>query len=101
MRGIIPWDAEEDPSVADNVVVVSFMAQTASHQPAMRPCPKGFKLHCSDLRFQLYNRNIGNTFVFINRPPVGLSGVGGRIWTSIALQNFSGTVQQVGPTHVG
>ncbi|KDR76562.1 hypothetical protein GALMADRAFT_450547 [Galerina marginata CBS 339.88] len=106
MRGKIPWD--EDPQVKDaskdreikhsnedgdamNVVVCSFMPDTASTTATLRPCPEGYRLHCSDYRFQLYDRHIGNTFVYINRSPAELKA---DVATSVALQKFSKTVQR-------
>jgi len=90
MRGQIPWD--EDPEVNENVVVCSFMPQTASTIPTLRPCNPGYRLHCSDYRLQLYNKNIADTFVFINRPSAAL---GIDVSTSIALQKISATVMKV------
>jgi hypothetical protein len=89
MRGNIPWD--EDPEVNENVVVCSFMPNTSSWA-TLRPCTTGYRLHCSDARFQLYNKNIGDTFVFIKRPP---SVSGFELTTSIALQKITATVQRV------
>jgi hypothetical protein len=89
MRGNIPWD--EDPEVNQNVVVCSFMPNTSSWA-TLRPCTPGYRLHCSDARFQLYNKHIGDTFVFIKRPP-SMSGF--ELTTSIALQKITATVQRV------
>ncbi|KAF8877847.1 RNA dependent RNA polymerase-domain-containing protein [Gymnopilus junonius] len=105
MRGEIPWD--EDPAVKDptkdrdiktsnkdgdamEVVVCSFMPESGSTIATLRPCPEGYRLHCSDNRFQLYDRHIGNTFVYVNRPPAEHSA---DVATSIALQKISRTVQ--------
>ena len=90
MRGAIPW--EEDPEVNDNIVVCSFLPQTAATMATLRPCTSGYRLHCSDYRLQLYNKFIRDTFIFINRSPSTLSS---EVTTSIALQKISGTVQQV------
>ena len=90
MRGQIPWD--EDPEVNENVVVCSFMPQSASTIPTLRPCSPGYRLHCSDYRLQLYNKKIENTFIFVNRPPAAL---GVDVSTSIALGNISATVKKV------
>ncbi|KAF9556779.1 RNA-directed RNA polymerase [Agrocybe pediades] len=93
MRGKIPWD--EDPAVkhsnrdndALNVVVCSFMPKSGSDVAQLFSCPAGYRLHCGENRLQLYDRHIGDTFIFINR-----SGA-----VSIALGKISGTVQrQVG-----
>ena len=89
MRGNIPWD--EDPEVDGNVVVCSFMPQTSS-VATLRPCTPGYRLHCSDARLQLYNKQIGDTFVFIKRPP---SVSEFQLTTSIALQKITSTVQRV------
>lgn len=98
MRGKIPWD--EDPEIKEsnkegdamNVVVCSFMPKTASTMAASMPCPVGYRLHCSDYRFQLYDRKIGNTFVYVNRSPSGLKS---EVTTSVALDKISQTVQRV------
>jgi hypothetical protein len=85
MRGDIPW--EEDPEVNQNVVVVSFLPESKSTIATHRPCKPGYRLHCSDVRFQLYNKNVSDTFIFINRafePQI-----------SIALGKISSTVQRV------
>lgn len=87
---MIPW--EEDPEVNDNVVVCSFLPQTAATMATLRPCTTGYRLHCSDYRLQLYNKQISDTFIFVNRSPSTLSS---EVTTSIALQKISGTVQQV------
>ena len=58
------------------------MSNTSS-SVTLRPCTAGYRLHCSDARFQLYNKGIGNTFVFIQRAP-SMSGF--ELMTSIALQ---------------
>lgn len=91
MRGQIAWD--EDPEVNENVVVCSFMPQTASTVPTLCPCTPGYRLHCSDYRFQLYKKHTGDTFVFINRPAAVL---GKDVSISIALQKISTTVMKVG-----
>lgn len=108
MRGEVPWD--EDPALKDpskdrdiktsnkdgdamEVVVCSFMPVSGSTVATLRPCPEGYRLHCSDNRFQLYDRHIGNTFVYVNRPPAEHSA---DVATSIALQKISRTVQTVG-----
>jgi hypothetical protein len=89
MRGNIPWD--EDPEVNQNVVVCSFMPNTSSWA-TLRPCMPGYRLHCSDARFQLYYKGIQDTFIFIKRPP-SMSGF--ELTTSIALQKITATVQRV------
>ena len=90
MRGDMPW--EEDAQVDENVVVCSFLPRTGSALAGYRPCAVGYRLHLSDVNFQLYDRNIGNTFIFINRPPRGSDA---EVQTSIALQKISATVQRV------
>lgn len=83
IRGPIAWD--EDPEVSGNVVVVSFLPQSAANVAHHRPCTPGYRLHAGDDRFQLYNKNTGDTFVFISR--------GAQV--SIALRKISATVQRV------
>lgn len=90
MRGAIPWD--EEPDVSDNVVAVTFMDKSASTPPSHRPCTKGYRLHCGYTKFQLYNNNVGDTFVFIQRSP---SEHQSDVVMSVALQKFSGTVSRV------
>lgn len=90
MRGAIPWD--EDPEVNENVVVCSFLPQNAANVATLKPCSSGFRLHCSDYRLQLYNKQIGDTFIFVNRP---MTVVGTEIATSIALNKISNIVQRV------
>jgi hypothetical protein len=92
MRGKIPWDVDPDPEVDKNVVVCSFMPHTSSTLAGLRPCTAGYRLHCSDTNFQLYNKHISDTFVFINRPPRQSTS---EVATSIALQKISTTVQRV------
>ncbi|KAF8067485.1 RNA-directed RNA polymerase [Lyophyllum atratum] len=89
MRGQIPWD--EDPDVNENVVVCSFMPNTASTLSGYRPCTAGYRLHVSDTHFQLYNRHIGDTFIFLNRAPRAFDP---EIAASIALGKISATVQR-------
>ena len=90
MRGDIPWDA--DPDVNDNVVVCSFMPQSSGMMSTYRPCTKGYKLHCSDGKFELYNKARQDTFIYINRP---VAQSGAEVSTSIALQKISSRVQKV------
>jgi regulator of nonsense transcripts 1 len=96
MRGDVPWD--EDPEVADNIVVCPFMKQSSLNSPNFRPCHKGYKLHIGDNNFQLYNRQIRDTFVFITRPA---AASGADVVTSIALQKISSAVQKVGQSFLG
>jgi regulator of nonsense transcripts 1 len=96
MRGDIPWD--EDPEVADNIVVCPFMKHSSFNSPNFRPCRKGYKLHMGDNNFQLYNRNIADTFVFITRP---VAASGADVATSIALQKISQAVQKVSKSILG
>jgi regulator of nonsense transcripts 1 len=90
MRGSIPWD--EDPEVNDNVVVVSFLSRSSITTPTNRPCTKGFRLHCSFSKLELYNKQRSDTFIYIQRSAVGLQS---DVVTSIALQKISATVQRV------
>ncbi|KAF7338901.1 Rna-directed rna polymerase [Mycena sanguinolenta] len=92
MRGELPWD--EDPEVNDNVVVCSFMDKTSSNFSGYRPCTSGYRLHCSDTNFQLYNKARIDTFIFMTRPP---AASGAELAVSIAVQKISARVQrQVG-----
>lgn len=90
MRGDIPWD--EEPEVNNNVVVVSFLSQSSITTPTNCPCTRGYRLHCSFSRMELYNKQRSDTFIFIQRSPVGLQS---EVVASIALQKISGTVQRV------
>ncbi|THU86805.1 RdRP-domain-containing protein, partial [Dendrothele bispora CBS 962.96] len=89
MRGDIPWD--EDPIVNDNVVLCSFLPQTSATFSTYFPCTTGYRLHCSDVNLQLYDKHRGNTFVFITTPP---KASGAEVVASIALQKFSARVQR-------
>ncbi|KAH9477348.1 putative RNA-dependent RNA polymerase 1 [Psilocybe cubensis] len=97
MRGKIPWDEDLEVKESNkdgdamNVVVCSFMPKTASNIATLRTCQTGYRLHCSDYRFQLYERSIGNTFVYINKSPAELQA---QVSTSIALDKISRTVQK-------
>ena len=86
MRGNIPWD--EEPEVNDNVVVCSFLPESSSTVATQRPCSAGYRLHLSDSRMELYNRQRSDTFIFINRQ------LGTEVVVSIALQKISATVQR-------
>ncbi|KAJ6607939.1 RNA-directed RNA polymerase [Mycena sp. CBHHK59/15] len=92
MRGEMAWD--EDPEVNENVVVCSFLAKTSSTFSSYRPCAMGYRLHCSETNFQLYDKTRGNTFIFMTRPP---AASGSELAVSIAVQKISTGVQkQVG-----
>lgn len=90
MRGELPWD--EDPEVNENVVVCSFMDKTSSNFSSYRPCTSGYRLHCSDTNFQLYDKKRTNTFIFMTRPP---AASGAELAVSIAVQKISARVQKV------
>lgn len=89
IRGEVPWD--EDPEVSDNVVVCSFMPNTSSSMAGYCPCTVGYRLHCDDRTFQLYNKARGDTFVFLSRPPRETRQ---DVIASIALQKISQRVQK-------
>lgn len=89
IRGDVPWDA--DPEVDDNVVVCSFMPQTSSVMSTYRQCTKGYRLHCSDGKLELYNKQRGDTFIYMNRP---IATSGADVSVSIALQKISSRVQK-------
>jgi len=86
MRGNIPWD--EEPEVNNNVVVCSFLPESSSTIATQRPCSAGYRLHLSDSKLELYNRQRSDTFIFINRQ------LGTEVVVSIALQKISSTVQR-------
>ncbi|KAJ3528070.1 hypothetical protein NMY22_g9549 [Coprinellus aureogranulatus] len=89
MRGNIPWD--EEPEVNENVVVVSFLSESAITTPHRRPCTKGYRLHCSFSKLEIYNKLRSDTFVFIQRSPIGLQS---EVVTSIALGKINSVVQR-------
>ncbi|TFY74672.1 hypothetical protein EWM64_g9340, partial [Hericium alpestre] len=91
IRGKIPWD-EDAPVDGENVVVASFMKESALKIPTYKPCTTGFRLHCSDGNVQLFNQQRANTFIFLTRPPVNS---GAEVNASIALQQISQRVQRV------
>jgi hypothetical protein len=90
IRGDVPW--EEDPEVNEDVAVCSFLKHADGPLSTFKQCPRGYRLHCSDGRLQLYDRNIANTFIFLTRP-AKLSG--SFVTASIALQKISSSVQRV------
>ncbi|KAJ3514007.1 hypothetical protein NLJ89_g2629 [Agrocybe chaxingu] len=94
IRGEVTWE-EEDREINDTsnlgIVVCSFMPTTGSTIATLRPCTTGYRLHCSDNRLQLYDKHLGNTFIFVNRPP---NALGAEVATSIDLRRISGTVQR-------
>lgn len=96
MRGDIPWD--EEPEVNDNVVVVCFLSKSSITTPARRPCTKGYRLHCSFGKMELYNKFRRDTFIYIQRSPMGLQS---EVVTSIALQKISETVRLVSMIYGG
>jgi hypothetical protein len=57
-----------------------------------RPCTKGYRLHCSDGKLELYNKHRRDTFVYIKRPTATSDA---EVSVSIALQKISSRVQQV------
>ena len=89
MRGETPWDA--DPEVNDNVVVCSFMPRASGVMSTYRQCTAGYRLHCSDGKLELYNKQRSDTFIYMIRPPAASEA---QIITSIALNKISGRVQQ-------
>ncbi|KAA1476797.1 RdRP-domain-containing protein [Dentipellis sp. KUC8613] len=90
IRGKIPWN-EDVPVDGENVVVASFMKESALAIPTYKACTTGFRLHCSEGNLQLFNQQRANTFIFLSRPPA-LSG--SEIKVSIALQQISARVQR-------
>jgi hypothetical protein len=90
IRGVLPWD--EEPEVSDNVVVCSFMQYSGEIIQTYQTCTTGYRLHCGDGIFQLYEKNRANTFIFLHRPP---PRSGAFVAASIALQKFSARVQKV------
>lgn len=94
MRGEIPWDEDDDPEVNDNVVVCSFLPHTSSTFSSYRPCVAGYKLHCSYSVFQLYDRHLANSFVYLQRRP-RKGTAESDVAASIALQKISDRVRQV------
>ena len=56
-------------------------------------CSIDYRLYIGDNVVQLFEKQKGNTFVFMNRPP---AASGADVITSIALQKISASVQKVG-----
>ncbi|KAH9941433.1 RNA dependent RNA polymerase-domain-containing protein [Amylocystis lapponica] len=79
------------PELNENVVICSFMPTASGMMSTYRQGTKGYKLHCSENVMQLFNKQRGDSFVYVARPPPK-SGV--DIITSIALQKISSRVQQ-------
>jgi regulator of nonsense transcripts 1 len=92
MKGDVPWDADPEINEKLNVVVCSFLPHASSVMSTYRLCTNGYRLHCSDGKFELYNKKRADTFVYVNQP-VATSGA--IVSTSIALQKISSRVQQV------
>ncbi|KDQ12185.1 hypothetical protein BOTBODRAFT_57023 [Botryobasidium botryosum FD-172 SS1] len=96
IRGSIAWDEDPPTEVNDNVVVCSFQPKATGVMSHYRPTTAGYRLLCSDSLFQLFDRQRGNSFIFITRPPAA-SRI--DIAISVALQKISGKVQQLGRLH--
>lgn len=102
IKGIIAWDDAqeqeeiEDPAVEKNgplqISVCSFEYQSSHVMSTYKRCPPGFRLFCRGGRLQLYNKNQGDTFIYIARAALGSEH---DVITSIALQKFSPRVQKV------
>lgn len=92
VRGQLAWNDAEDPDVGENVVVSAFQATATHVMSTYVPCNKGYRLHCGPGRFQLYEKNIANTFIFLAR---GTEASGQDIVSSIAVQKISAVVQRV------
>ncbi|KAH8825228.1 RNA-directed RNA polymerase [Flagelloscypha sp. PMI_526] len=84
IRDDIPWN--EEPEVADNVVVYSFLPETSDTFSTLRTMTKGYRLHCSFGIFELYNKIRRDTFIFISKPARGSPD---EIIASVALQKIS------------
>ena len=75
------------------IVVCSFMPNTSGPMSTYRPCSTNYMLYVGNNAVQLFAKQRGDTFVFINRPP---EASGDDVITSIALQKISVPVQRVG-----
>ncbi|KAG8831497.1 hypothetical protein FRC17_003069 [Serendipita sp. 399] len=92
IRGDIRWD-EEHP-VNDDIAVFAVTPTAGDSMSHYKATVSGYRLHCSDGVFQLYNNHIRDTWVFINRPPKESRF---ELQASIALQKISARTQkQVG-----
>ncbi|KAG8960959.1 hypothetical protein FRC03_005942 [Tulasnella sp. 419] len=89
IRGKYEWDA--DPLVGGQVAVCSFQPTASQVLATYRTATVDYRLHASDNRFQLYNKNLANTFIFINRPPPRSDA---DLTISIALQQINANVQR-------
>ncbi|KDQ53776.1 hypothetical protein JAAARDRAFT_61145 [Jaapia argillacea MUCL 33604] len=89
IRGRFPWD--EDPEVNDNVAVCSFLPHASPPMATFWCGTKGYRLYCGDGSLQLYDKQRGNTFIFVTRPGPKSDA---EIITSIALQKISAIVQR-------
>ncbi|KAH8088982.1 RNA dependent RNA polymerase-domain-containing protein [Cristinia sonorae] len=89
VRGAVSWN--DEPGIDDNVMVCSFMPQSSISSSTYKRGTKGYKLHCSDNALQLYNKQRGDTFIFMTRPP---EKSGADIIASIALQKISDHVRR-------
>jgi hypothetical protein len=93
IRGKLLWDDEpgldkydvHDNEVNDDVSVCSFQPTASTLMSHYRRTTKGYRIHCTDGLFQLYDVQKANSFVFVNRPP---PNSGKDIAVSIALQKI-------------
>ncbi|KAI0318242.1 RNA dependent RNA polymerase-domain-containing protein [Amylostereum chailletii] len=91
MRGDIPLN-EDSPVDGEHVVVASFMRESALEAiPTFKSCTEGFRLYCGDGNIQLFNKERGNTFIHVRKPPINS---GEDFITSIALQQISQRIQK-------
>lgn len=67
------------------------MPKASAVMSTYKPCTAGYRLHCSDGKFELYNKQRADTFIYIVKPP---AASGAQISASIALQKISGRVQK-------
>ncbi|KAG8830443.1 hypothetical protein FRC18_008083 [Serendipita sp. 400] len=89
IRGEIRWD-EEYP-VNEDIAVFAVTPTASQSMSLYKSTVNGYRLHCSDGLFQLYNKQIRDTWIFINRPP---NESRFELQTSIALQKISSQTQK-------
>ena len=85
---------EDAPVDGEHIVVATFMKESAMEAiPTFKYPPDGFNLYCGNGEIRLFNRNYGNTFIYLRKP--GNSNE--DFITSIALQQISDDVKTVCP----
>lgn len=92
IRGPVSWN--EDQLVNKEIAVFALTPTGGQSMSLYKSTVDGYRLRCSHGLFQLFNKNIGNTWIFINRAPADAAY---ELQVSIALDKISSRAQK----HVG